>query len=155
MRLALGSDHAGLGLRGRLAKQARQMGHECVELEAPDGQSYDYPVASDAVCEEVLAGRADYGILVCGTGIGVCIRANRHKSIRAANCTSTEMARLAREHNRANVLCLGARIMEEGQALEILRVFLETEQDPSERHERRTSMLDRNTWTPGSVRNGE
>lgn len=145
MKVAIASDHAGVDLRKRLVDLAKRLGHECLELDGHNRQSYEYPEASDAVCAEVLSGRADFGVLVCGTGIGVSIRANRHRWIRAAVCTSTEMARLAREHNHANVLCLGARILGDEQAFEITKVFLETDPDRSERHERRTSRLDRNT----------
>ena len=92
----------------------------------------------------MLAGGTDLGVLVCGTGIGVSIRANRYSGIRAANCCTTEMAVLARQHNHANVLCLGARLLNLEQAEEIARVFLQTEEDTSERHSRRVRKLDGN-----------
>jgi ribose 5-phosphate isomerase B len=143
MRIVLGADHAGYALRKKLAEWARQSGHEVSEVGALDDKAFDYPVASDEVVHAILQGIADLGVVCCGTGIGVCIRANRHPSVRAANCTSVEMARLARQHNHANILCLGARITPEEDALDILKAFIETPESTEERHVRRVRMLDR------------
>lgn len=104
--------------------------------------SYDYPDAADLVVSELLSGRADLGVLVCGSGIGISIRANRHAGIRAANCCSAEMATLARQHNHANVLALGERLVSEGDAMEIFDAFLAGEPDLAERHARRVVKLD-------------
>lgn len=144
MRIAFGSDHAGFDLRHALAAGFAADGHDVSELGATSDAAYDYPDAADLVCEAVLSGSADLGVLVCGTGIGVSIRANRHSGIRAANCCNPEMATLARQHNHANILCLGARLLNLGQAAEITRVFLQTEEDASERHARRVRKLDGN-----------
>lgn len=141
-RLAFGSDHAGFHHRTGLAEFARSLGHEVSEFGAASTESYDYPEASDLVAHEVLQGRADFGILICGSGIGVCIRANRYFGIRAAACYSTEMAKLAKLHNHANVLCLGERLTEFEAAKQILLEFLDTEPDGSPRHCIRVEKLD-------------
>lgn len=142
MKLIFGSDHAGFELRRHLAAWASNKGHEVVEVGANSDAAYDYPLASDAVACQLALGEFDFGILVCGTGIGVCIRANRYPHIRAAECTSPEMARLARLHNHANVLCVGGRILTLEQSEPILETFLETSPDDAERHSRRVDMLD-------------
>ncbi len=151
MRLALASDHAGFALRQALAEEAGRLGHEVAHHGAPSEDAYDYPHAADAVACEVLEGRADLGVLVCGSGIGVSIRANRFRGVRAALCHSEESAQLARLHNHANVLCLGARLIPEARAIECLRAFLSTEPDPAPRHENRVHLLDRNASCPGMV----
>ena len=126
-----------------LAQWARNERHEVKEVGALGDAAYDYPVASDAVVEGVLSGAHDVGVIICGTGIGVSIRANRHSGIRAANCCSEEMAGLARQHNHANVLCLGARLLSENDAVDILKRFVDTPESQEERHTRRVEMLDK------------
>jgi len=150
MKIVLGSDHAGFRVRQNLARLLQSMGHEVRQLGAIDENAYDYPNASDSVAGEILSGNAQMGILVCGTGIGVSIRANRHRGIRAAVCCNPTMARLAREHNHANVLCMGARIVSESQAQEIARAFLEEAESQESRHVKRVELLD-----SGGHRNGE
>jgi len=142
--IAIGSDHAGYGLRVALELALSEKGLAFKSLGAMSLDAYDYPDASDAVCQAVLAGEARFGVLICGTGIGVSIRANRYEGIRAALCTSVEMATLARAHNHANVLCLGARIIEESLAEQILSEFLEAPEDHAARHENRVAKLDGN-----------
>lgn len=142
MKLLFGSDHAGFELRHAVAEWARSQGHHVTETGANSTEAFDYPLAADAVACELKSGQFDFGVLVCGTGIGVCIRANRYPHIRAAECTSVEMARLARQHNHANVLCLGGRILDKEQSTSILSAFLETDPDTAERHARRVNLLD-------------
>lgn len=142
MRLAFGSDHAGFELRSQLVAWAVENGHESSQFGAQSTEAYDYPDASDAVVAEIEAGRADLGVILCGSGIGVSIRANRHRGIRAALCCSPELAALARRHNYANVLCMGGRFMDREQAKETLRLFVETPNDEAERHARRVAKLD-------------
>lgn len=144
MKIAFGSDHAGFSLRQRLEAWAEAHGHHVLTFGASSEESFDYPVASDEVAQALGNKSADFGVLICGTGIGVSIRANRHHGIRAALCCSPEMAILARKHNDANVLCIGARMTESEAAVGILEVFLATEADPSERHQRRVALLDAN-----------
>lgn len=141
-RVVLGSDHAGFALRKAIARHVAGQGRDTYEVGAEDESPYDYPDAGFLVAEEVASGRAETGILVCGTGIGVCIAANRNPNVRGAVCWSTESAKLAREHNGANVLCLGSRLLSEGQAIEIADVFLQTSEDVSDRHVRRRRKLE-------------
>jgi len=129
-------------MRREVAQWARDAGYEVSETGAVSEEAYDYPSAANLVAKGVLNGEAEFGVLVCGTGIGVSIRANRYEGIRAAECTSTEMAELARLHNHANVLCLGGRILSREQGIAILKTFLETQADNAERHARRVEMLD-------------
>ncbi len=140
MRLVLGSDHAGFAMRRDLAAWLRENGHVCEEVGAASAERYDYPDAAD----ELVARLADFdlGVLLCGTGIGISIRANRHPHVRAALCTTELMASLAREHNHANVLCLGARIAGPDQALAIVRAFLAGAESGEPRHEARVAKLD-------------
>lgn len=140
--IVLGSDHAGFHLRKVIVAHLAGQGLETLELGAPDESPYDYPDAGFLVAEEIASGRAETGILVCGSGIGVCIAANRNPSVRGAVCWNTESARLAREHNGANVLCLGSRLIAEDLALEIVDVFLRTGEDVSDRHARRRRKLE-------------
>lgn len=143
MKLVLGSDHAGFAMRRFLAVQLAGEGHVIQEVGAKDESSYDYPDASDLVAEAILGEMAELGILICGTGIGVSIRANRHPHIRAALCTNEFMARLARNHNHANVLCLGGRVIANEAAAEVVHSFLTATEDPGPRHAVRIEKLDR------------
>lgn len=142
MRVAIGSDHAGFDYRRRLTEHLKALGHEVSEFGAPDENRFDYPLASDQVAQAVLNGSHDRGVLVCGSGIGVCIRANRYPGIRAAQCLTVEMAQLARQHNHANVVCIGERVQEYSDVEPIVDAFLSTEEDPGERHVHRVELLD-------------
>lgn len=142
MTIAVGTDHAGFDLAETIARTLVEQGYKVLRCGAPSTDRFDYPVASDELAEVVLSGKAELGVLVCGSGIGVSIRANRYSGIRAALCTSVEMAELARAHNYANVLCLGARITPESSAIEIVDAFLRGQEDRSERHAHRVELLD-------------
>lgn len=126
MRLAFSSDHAGLALRAELVEAARRLGHEAEDLGPSGGESVDYPDWAVMVTGALSAGRADLGILVCGTGTGMSISANKVRGIRAALCRSEFEARMARSHNDANVLCLGQRVTGAGLGIAILEAFLST-----------------------------
>ncbi len=139
--LAIGSDHAGFDLKAKLAKELRSSGYEVLDVGTNDGaSSVDYPDFGKAVAEAVTSGKADGGVVVCGTGIGISIAANRHPGIRAALCHDVTMARLCREHNDANILALGARLIGETVAKDCLDAFLNTE-FAGERHVRRVEKL--------------
>ena len=125
--IALGADHAGFELKDLLKESLLEQGYQVVDLGTNSGDSVDYPDFGRAVAEAVAAGQAEKGILVCGTGIGISIAANRHPAIRAAVCHSGLEARLAREHNDANVLALGARIIGSEAAKDCVQAFLNTE----------------------------
>jgi RpiB/LacA/LacB family sugar-phosphate isomerase len=131
-------------LREQLAQHAREGGHEVTVVGAPSEEAYDYPDAADEGVAEILSGRSEFGVFVCGSGVGICMRANRHKGIRGAPVTTVEAAKLTREHNNANVLCFGQRTIEPGQALAVMDAFLAAPSSPEERHKRRVSKLDGN-----------
>jgi ribose 5-phosphate isomerase B len=141
LTIVIGSDHAGDHYKREIAQHLESQGHiiEIVGSTGPD--RFDYPLASDAVAKVIENNQAEFGILVCGSGIGVSIRANRYPFIRAALCTTEEMAQLAREHNHANVLCLGERIIELELAIKIVERFLESKPDNGERHQHRVELL--------------
>lgn len=146
MRIAVGSDHAGFEPPPPLYKPSviahlERLGHEVIDCGTDGPDSVDYPDYAEKVCQALLTGQADRGVLICGTGIGVGIAANRHKGIRAAPCTMPEAARLSREHNDANVLCLGRRLLTLEECLEILDVWLRTSFSEGERHIRRIKKL--------------
>jgi ribose 5-phosphate isomerase B len=125
--IAIASDHAGYDLKTVLAEELGTMGYEVVDLGTDGRDSVDYPDFAKALIKAVIEGRADCGVLVCGTGIGISIAANRHPGIRAAVCHNETTARLARAHNDANVLALGARIVGIEVAKDCLKAFLTTE----------------------------
>lgn len=127
MKIVLAADHGGYDLKEILKQELEQAGHQMVDVGCFSTTSVDYPDYAEKAVERVLAGDCQRGILICGTGIGMAIAANRHRGIRAANCSDAYTARMSREHNDANVLCLGARVLETKAAEEIVRVWLETE----------------------------
>jgi ribose 5-phosphate isomerase B len=139
-RLIAGSDHAGLALRAEAVRIAKVAGFEVQDLGAFSGESVDYPDYAHRVADAVAEGRARFGILVCGTGIGMSIAANKVKGIRAANCSSEFEARMARAHNDANVLCVGERVVGIGLAASIVKAFLETPFEGG-RHQRRVDKI--------------
>ncbi|MCB9619303.1 MAG: ribose 5-phosphate isomerase B [Sandaracinus sp.] len=124
MRLFAGSDHAGLDLKNHLVAKLRAEGHEVEDLGTHDATSTDYPDWAARVTDAVLANAGSLGLLVCGTGIGMSIAANRRHGIRAALCTDTFSAKATRAHNDANVLCLGSRVVGVGVAEDILDAFV-------------------------------
>jgi ribose 5-phosphate isomerase B len=139
-RVVAGSDHAGLQLRAEVVRIAREKGFEVEDLGPFGADSVDYPDYARKVAEAVVSGRARYGILVCGTGIGMGISANKVKGVRAAVCRSEYEARMARAHNDANVLCMGERVTGLGIGGAIVAEFLA---QPFEggRHERRVKKI--------------
>lgn len=125
MRVVVASDHAGVSMKDELAGLVRELGHEVEDLGTQGTASVDYPDFAHALAAKVAEGGC-MGVLVCGTGIGVSIAANRHAGVRAALCTSIFHAQMARLHNDANVVCLGARVTGPGVAAEIVKTFLGT-----------------------------
>ena len=140
MRVAFGADHAGWELKNALADAARAAGHEVVDLGAHDGESVDYPDYGSAVGRAVVAGEADRGVVVCGTGIGISIAANKVPGVRAAVAHDDFTARYSRLHNDANVLCLGSRVVGPGVAEAVLATFLATAFEGG-RHARRVEKI--------------
>lgn len=142
MTILLGSDHAGFVLRRILVDWLVERGYGVAEIGATGEDAYDYPDAAIELSRRIERGDAEKGVLICGTGIGMAITANKFKGIRAAVCWSVESARLARQHNHANVLCLGARLIGPELALEILEAFLATDESHETRHDRRVGKID-------------
>lgn len=140
MNIAIGSDHAGFGYKSSLAEYLVSLGHTVVDKGTYDTQSADYPDYAVAVAQAVASGEAVAGVLVCGSGIGVSIAANKVKGVRAANCVTEEMARLARQHNDANVVAVGQRLVSEDEARAIVVAFLDTSFEGG-RHERRVEKI--------------
>jgi ribose 5-phosphate isomerase B len=136
MRVALGSDHAGVGLKEEIKRLLDDLQIEYRDFGTHTEEAVDYPDFAESVARPVASGAFDRGILVCGTGIGMAIAANKVAGIRAAPVSDLDSARLAREHNEANVLALGARLTPKERALEIVRAFLDTPFGGG-RHERR------------------
>ena len=140
--IAMGSDHAGYELKLALAKHLKERGFEVEDFGCFGTESCDYPEFAQAVSQAVVSGKAEKGVLVCGTGIGMSIAANKVKGIRAAVITEEFSAQATREHNDANVLCLGARVVDEEKAVKLLDIFMDTPFSGEEKHMRRISKLE-------------
>lgn len=137
--IAIGCDHAGFDLKKDVIKFLKEKGIEAVDLGC-NGESVDYPEIAKKVCEKVTDGSCEKGILICGTGIGMSIAANKVKGIRAAVCSEHFSAKYTRLHNDANVLCMGARTIGPGLALELVDIFITTEFEGG-RHQRRVDLI--------------
>jgi len=137
---AIASDHAGYELKEALKASLDDHGQQVLDLGTDGPESVDYPDFAAALADAIASGRADRGVLVCGTGIGISIAANRNPAVRAALCHDATTARLSREHNDANVLVLGARLIGEEVARDCLSVFLTTQYEGG-RHDRRVAKL--------------
>lgn len=138
--IAIAGDHAGVAMRNVLKKELEELGFDVLDLGTNSPESVDYPDYANALAAALHEGKARRGILVCGTGIGVSIAANRHRDIRAALCHDAVTARLSRQHNDANVLVLGARTTGEEVAKDCVKVFMSTEFEGG-RHARRVAKL--------------
>ncbi len=141
MKIAVGCDHGGVDLKMAVVKVLQKWGHEVLDFGTNDHESVDYPVYGRRVAEAVVAGEADRGIVICGTGIGISIAANKVKGARCALCHDEFTARLTRQHNDANIMAMGGRVIGEGLALSMVKVFLETEFEGG-RHQRRIDQLE-------------
>jgi ribose 5-phosphate isomerase B len=140
MRIAIGADHAGFALKEKLRERLAGQGHEIVDFGTSSAESCDYPDFARPVAREVAEHRADRGILVCSTGIGMAMAANKVAGVRAAPGQSEDEVRLTREHNDANVLTLGARYLDEQRASGLIDIFLKTE-FAGGRHARRVGKI--------------
>ncbi len=139
--LGIASDHGGFELKEALRRALDEWGVPYEDLGCASTKSCDYPEYAHRLAEAVATGRLERGVIMCGTGIGVSMAANRHRGVRAALCTDPYMARMARQHNDANVLCMGGRVLGEGLAREILRAFLDSRFEGG-RHQRRVAQID-------------
>ena len=126
-KVIIGCDHAGYNLKLQVLEHLKEKGVEFVDVGTNSPESCHYPEIAHAVCTKVQAGEAPVGILICGTGIGMYMAANKHLGIRAACCSDTFSARLTREHNDANVLCFGERVIGAGLAMDLVDAFLDAE----------------------------
>ncbi len=140
MRIAVGSDHAGLRLKSVIVEFLKRKGHEVRDLGTHSEESTHYPIFAKEVCLALQNSEVDRGVLICGTGIGMCITANKFEGIRAALCLNEYMARMSRLHNDSNVLCLGDRVVGQELALSILDVWLNTPFEGG-RHEVRVKLI--------------
>ena len=141
MNIGIASDHAGFALKGVVKAYLTEKGYTVIDCGTDSEASCDYPVFAKALCKEINDGNAQLGILICGTGIGMSMAANKVKGIRAALCSDCFSAKFTRAHNDSNVMCLGARVMGEGLALELVDIFLNTPFEGG-KHLRRINMLE-------------
>lgn len=141
MKIVISNDHAAVTLKKELMEYLIEKGYEVINCGTDDNQSYDYPLAANALCEVLLKKEADLGIAICGTGVGISIACNKHKGIRACCCSEPASARLSRQHNDANVICFGARIISFELAKDIVDVFLTTPFSNGERHIKRINQI--------------
>ena len=139
-KIAIGCDHAAVELKKKVIAHLEERGHEVVDVGTHTSDSCDYPVFAHAVCKKIQDKEVDLGFLVCGTGIGMSIAANKHKGIRAAACSDTFSARLTRTHNDTNVLCFGERVVGAGLAMELVDAFLDATFEGG-KHQRRVDMI--------------
>ncbi len=140
MKIAIGADHAGFALKEKLRERLADQGHQVIDFGTSSAESCDYPDFAQPVAREVAEHRADRGILVCSTGIGMAMAANKLAGVRAAPAQSEDEVRLTREHNDANVLTLGARYLDEQRASGLIDIFLKTE-FAGGRHARRVAKI--------------
>lgn len=140
MTIHIGADHAGFALKERVKAKLQQQGHEVKDYGTFSEESTDYPDYAHKTAEAVSSDN-ELGILICGSANGVCMTANKHAGIRAALCWNKEVASLARAHNNANIICLPARFISEGEAFEMVDIFFTTSFEGG-RHERRVSKID-------------
>ena len=140
MNIAIGGDHAGFEYKQQLITFLKEQGYNVEDFGPGSDASVDYPDHAHPLSTSVAEGKIDLGILICGSGNGVCMTANKHKDVRAALCWNTELAALARQHNNANVLCIPARFVDYQLAQDMVKTFVETEFEGG-RHERRVEKI--------------
>ena len=140
--LVIGSDHGGFLLKQEIKKHLEEKGVDFVDVGCYDENSVDYPDVAKAACDKITSGECDIGILICGTGIGISMAANKVKGIRAACCSDCFSAKYTRMHNDANILAMGGRVVGPGLALKIVDTFLDTPFSGDERHIRRIEMIE-------------
>lgn len=141
-KVIIGCDHAAYALKGKVIEHLHERGVETVDVGTDSEASCNYPVFAHALCKKIQAGEAELGILICGTGVGMSMAANKHKGIRAACCADTFSARMTRMHNNANVLCFGARVVGEGLACDMVDLFIDTDYLGG-KHEARVAMIEK------------
>ena len=142
MKIAIGCDHAGFALKDTVTEQVKRLGHEVLDFGTTGPERVDYPDYADKVARAIAAHQADRGILICGSGVGVCVAANKTKGIRASICHDTYTAHQAVEHDNLNVLCLGARIIGPALAAALVTQFLQASFSQEPRHRGRLKKIE-------------
>lgn len=142
MKIVIGNDHAGVDLKNKIKEELRKKGHEVINVGTDTLDSVDYPDIAVLASEKVLSGEAQFGILICGTGIGISIAANKIKGIRAALAHNEFTAKLSRLHNDANIIALGARVLGDSLAIACVETFINTEFEGG-RHARRVGKIEK------------
>ena len=140
MNIAIGNDHRGVEIKLRLLPLLRSMGHEVLDIGAEGAESVDYPDYAYEVGKRVGSGEMQRGLLICGTGTGMCMAANKVRNVRAASCQDVLTAEMSRRHNDANILCLSADLLGEDQMMQMIRIFLDTPFEGG-RHARRVEKI--------------
>lgn len=140
MKIAIGNDHAATEMKFEIMNYLKELGHEVVNFGTDGTESCNYPEFGKAVGEAVVAGKADCGVLICGTGVGISIAANKVKGVRAAVCSDCATARLVKEHNNANIIAFGARIVGTELAKDIVKAYLDAKFEGG-RHQTRIDMI--------------
>lgn len=141
MKVGISNDHAAVELKNSVLEHLVEQGYEVINYGTDSPESYDYPLAASVLCKAIQKGEVDMGIAICGTGVGISISCNKHKGIRACCCSEASSARLTRQHNDANVICFGARIISVELANDIVDTFLTTEFSHGERHQKRIDLI--------------
>jgi len=141
LKIAIGSDHAGFELKEEIKQKLNELFCEYYDFGTYDKTSVDYPIIAKDIAARVADGAFDRGIIICGSGIGVAISANKIRGVRAANCNDIYCAKMSRLHNDANILTLGGRVVGTGLAFEIVKIWMETEFE-GERHQKRVDMIE-------------
>jgi ribose 5-phosphate isomerase B len=141
MKVGISNDHAAVELKNSVMEHLKNEGYEVVNYGTDSHESYDYPIAGATLAKAVQNKEVDYGIAICGTGVGISIACNKHKGIRACCCSEATSARLTREHNDANIICFGARVVSTELANDIVDAFLKTPFSNGERHNKRIRQI--------------
>ena len=141
MKVGISNDHSAVELKNSVMSHLKEKGYEVVNYGTDSTESYDYPLAGSVLAKAIQNKEVDLGIAICGTGVGISIACNKHKGIRACCCSEATSARLAREHNDANIICFGARIVSTELANDIVDTFLTTPFSNGERHKRRIAQI--------------
>lgn len=142
LKIAIGSDHRGFELKVYLVSYLKSQGYDVIDFGTYSSESVDYPDFAALVAKAVASKEANYGVAICGSGIGVSIAANKVKGVRAVNATSEKISEMARRHNNANVICFGGDYINADVAVKYLEIFLNTPFDGGERHQRRIQKID-------------
>ena len=141
MKIGICNDHAAVNLKNSVLKHLLENGYDVINYGTDSSESYDYPLAASVLCKAIQNKEVDLGIAICGTGVGISIACNKHKGIRACCCSEATSARLTRQHNNANVICFGARVISEELANDIVDTFINTQFSNGERHQNRINLI--------------